>query len=42
MGDYPDKKKEKKLWDFLVRKGYTFSTIRDAFHNLIQLEEEKE
>jgi len=42
MGDYPDKKKEKKLWDFLVRKGYTFSTIRDAFHNFIKVEEEKE
>jgi regulatory protein len=42
MGACPDKKKEKKLWDFLVRKGYTFSTIRNAFHNLIKTEEEKE
>jgi regulatory protein len=42
MGACPDKKKRKKLWDFLVRKGYTFSTIRDAFHNFIKVEEETE
>jgi regulatory protein len=41
MGDYPDKNKDKKLWDFLVRKGYTYRTIRNAFHNIIQIEEEK-
>ena len=37
MGDYVDKKKKKKLWDFLVRKGYTYNTIRNAFHNLHRL-----
>jgi regulatory protein len=42
MGDYLDKKKEKKLWDFLVRKGYTYGTIRCAFHNLLQIEKEEE
>ena len=42
MGDCLDKKKEKKLWDFLVRKGYTYSTIRYAFHNLLQIEKEEE
>lgn len=42
MGNCHDKKKEKKLWDFLVRKGYTFSTIKKAFGNLIQIEEDKE
>jgi regulatory protein len=34
MGNYLDKKNEKRLWDFLVRKGYTFSTIRRAFQYL--------
>jgi len=38
-GNYSEEKKKKRLWDFLVRKGYTFSTIRNALHNLIQLEE---
>ena len=42
MGNCPNQKKEKRLRDFLVRKGYTFSTIRNAFHNLKQTEEEKE
>jgi len=41
-GNCPDKKKEKRLWDFLVRKGYSFSTIRNALHNLIRIEEEEE
>lgn len=41
MGNYPDQKKEKRLWAFLVRKGYTFSTIRNALHNLKRLEQEK-
>jgi regulatory protein len=40
-GNYPDKKKEKRLWDFLVRKGYSFSTIRNAFHNFIRIEEDE-
>ena len=40
--NYPDKKKEKRLRDFLVRKGYSFSTIRNAFHNFIRIEEEEE
>lgn len=40
--NYPDKKKEKKLWDFLLRKGYSFSTIRKALHNIIWIEEEVE
>ena len=40
-GNYPDKKKEKKLWDFLVRKGYRFSTIRNALHDIIRIEEEE-
>ncbi len=42
MGNYPDEKKEKRLWDFLVRRGYTFSTIRNALQNLIRLEEAEE
>ena len=42
MGDCLDKKKEKKLWDFLVRKGYTYSTIRYAFRNLLEIEKEEE
>ena len=41
MGDCPDDKKKKKLWDFFVRKGYTYNTIRNAFHNLTRLEEEE-
>jgi len=40
-GNYTGKKKEKKLWDFLVRKGYRFSTIRNALHNIIRIEEEE-
>jgi len=42
MGNYLDKKKEKRLWDFLVRKGYTFSTIRRACQNLKRIREEEE
>jgi len=41
-GNYTDKKKEKRLWDFLVRKGYRFSTIRNALHNIIRIEEDEE
>jgi regulatory protein len=41
-GNYADKKKERRLWDFLVRKGYSFSTIRNAFQNFIRIEEEEE
>jgi regulatory protein len=41
MGGSPDNKGKKKLWDFLVRKGYTYNTIRKAFHNLTQVEEEE-
>ena len=41
-GNYPDKKNKKRLWDFLVRKGYSFSTIRNALHNFIRIEEEEE
>ena len=41
-GNYPDKKEEKRLWDFLVRKGYRFSTIRNAFHSFVRIEEEEE
>lgn len=41
MGGCPDNKKKKKLWDFLVRKGYSYNTIRNAFHNLTQGEEEE-
>ena len=41
MGDCPDDKKRKKLWDFLVRKGYSYNTIRNAFRNLTQVEEEE-
>jgi regulatory protein len=41
-GNYPDKKKEKRLWDFLARKGYSFSTIRNALHDIIWIEEEEE
>lgn len=41
-GNCPDKIKEKRLWDFLARKGYSFSTIRNALHNFIRIEEEEE
>lgn len=41
-GDYPDKKKEKRLWDFLVRKGYRSGTIRNALHDIIRIEEDEE
>lgn len=41
MGACPDNKKKKKLWDFLVRKGYTYNTIKNALHNLNQFEEEE-
>lgn len=42
MGNYPDKKNEKRLWDFLVRKGYAFSTIKNALNHFIRIEEEEE
>jgi len=42
MGSYSEKAKEKKLWDFLVRKGYNFATIKNALSDLIQIEEEEE
>ena len=42
MGNYLDKKNEKRLWDFLVRKGYTFSTIRRACQNLKRIREKEE
>ena len=42
MGDYSTGKKAKRLRDFLVRKGYTFRTIRTAMQNAFQIEEEEE
>lgn len=42
MGNYLDKKNEKRLWDFLVRKGYTFSTIRRACQNLKRIRKDEE
>jgi len=42
MENYSDKIKEKKLWDFLVRKGYNFSTIKNALPNFIRIEREEE
>ena len=41
-GNHIDKKKEKRLWDFLVRKGYRFSIIRSALHTIIRIEEDAE
>lgn len=41
MGNYSDKIKEKKLWDFLVRKGYNFSTIKNALPDFKRIEEEE-
>jgi regulatory protein len=41
MGACIDDKKKKKLWDFLVRKGYSYNTIRNAFRNLTQVEGEE-
>ena len=41
MGNYLDKKKEKKLWDFLARKGYTFSAIKRAMQNIMRMGEEE-
>ncbi len=37
-----DKKKEKRLWDFLARKGYTFSAIRKALQYLTLNKEAEE
>jgi regulatory protein len=42
MGNYSDKKNAKKLWDFLVRKGYNFSTIRKALADFKLIEEKEE
>jgi len=41
LGDSLDKKKEKRLWDFLARKGYTFSTIRNALSNSERTEQKE-
>jgi SOS response regulatory protein OraA/RecX len=41
MGICPDNKERKKLWDFLVRKGYSYNTIRNALQKLTQVEEEE-
>lgn len=41
MGACLDSKNKKKLWDFLVRKGYTYNTIKNALHNFTQFEEEE-
>jgi len=41
MGICPDNKERKKLWDFLVRKGYSYNTIRNALRKLTQVEEEE-
>ena len=41
MGICPDNKEKKKLWDFLVRKGYSYNTIRNALQKLTQVEEEE-
>ena len=41
MGACPADKKKKKLWDFLVRKGYTYNTINNALHNFTRFEEEE-
>jgi regulatory protein len=41
VGACPDNKKKKKLWDFLVRKGYTYNTIKNALEKLTQIEEEE-
>jgi len=41
MGACPDIREKKKLWDFLVRKGYTYNTIKNALHNFTQVEEEE-
>jgi regulatory protein len=41
MGRCPDPKNKKRLWDFLARKGYSFSVIQDALRNLTGIEEEE-
>lgn len=41
MEKHPDKKDKKKLYDFLVRKGYGFSTINSALHDFTEFKEEE-
>ena len=41
MGACPDNRGKKKLWDFLLRKGYTYNTIKNALRNFTQVEEEE-
>jgi len=44
IGNYPVDKRKKRLWDFLVRRGYGFRVIRDAFRDFpeIDFKEEEE
>jgi regulatory protein len=41
MGNYSDSKSARRLRDFLVRRGYSFRTIRNAMQNAFQIEEEE-
>ena len=41
MGDFPGDKKKKKLWDFLVRRGFSYNTIKHALRNMTRFEEEE-
>jgi regulatory protein len=42
LENYPADRRKKKLWDFLVRKGYSFSTINEVFRDLTEFEFEEE
>ncbi len=42
MGNYSDIRKVKRLRDFLVRKGYSFRTIKNALQKAYQIEEVEE
>ena len=41
IGECPGDKERKKLWDFLLRKGFSYNTIRNAMHNMLDVEEEE-
>lgn len=41
MGNYSDRNNVRRLRDFLVRRGYSFRTIKNAMQNTFQIEEEE-
>jgi regulatory protein len=41
MGKYPDKNFRRKLFEYLIRKGYSFSTIKKSLREFSEIEEEE-